>query len=696
MQIRAREIFSCSAILLALAGWGCGPSPGSTGDDDPVQAGQPPAGGKDGQGSARYAKDSVIVRFRTAPSASTLRKSMARVNGTIEDRNGDGVFDRFAHLLGGQLAVVRLADHADVDAAIAALRQDPDVLYAERNYVVQALAAPDDPRFPELYGLNNDGQTGGTPDADIDAVEAWDTSVGSSDVVVGVIDTGVDYTHEDLAANMWVNPGEIPGNGIDDDGNGVIDDVHGFNALNGSGDPYDDYFHGTHCAGTIGAVGNNGVGVAGVNWDTQIMAIKFIDSSGFGTVEGAIASIDYAIAQRNAGVNLRVLSNSWTIFGEFSQALLDAITSAGDAGMLFVAAAANDSSNNDVFPNYPSSYDAPSIVAVAATDQNDALAWFSNYGATSVDLGAPGVDVLSTTPGNTYSSFSGTSMATPHVAGVAALMLSSNDTLTVDERQGRSPHLRRPHPGARRADRERPAPERRVGTRSGRPAGAALQRQRVASEHGRHAGGNGDLRHRRGFARRLRRRRLAEHHRGSADRRDRDHHAGRDRPWNWHSDDRDDGGDYQGPLHHHDHRHERRAGPVAYGVAPGARTRRPSLRHQPVAGQPERHAGRCGQLRRESRILRLHWRRLPRPHIGARLHRFLRSLPEPGDIAWPRGPGRIYRLQHRAGGLHVHADRPGRRGDGQHERDADCGAARARAPGRRLLLLPERALVPVL
>ncbi len=437
MQLRRRSrtrsrlttIFG-GAALLALAGWGCNsPSQNDEGDDD--TADDTPVGG---QGALEFAKDSVLIRFRATPTVSGLRamSSLAQVKGTIEDKNNDGVYDKFSHIAKGQLAVVRLDKNSDVDAVIAQLKSDPEIAYAERNYIVRAIATPNDPRFPELYGLNNTGQTGGTADADVDAIEAWDNSVGSSDIVVGVVDTGVDYDHEDLAANIWVNPAELPGNGLDDDGNGVIDDVHGFNAITGSGDPRDDNNHGSHCSGTIGAVGNNGIGVAGVNWQVTIMGLKFLNAGGSGTLEGAISAIDYAVAQRNAGVNLRVLSNSWS-GGGFSQGLLDAITAANDAGILFVAAAGNASNDNDVIPTFPASYEAPNVVAVAATDDNDLLAGFSSFGATSVDLGAPGVDVLSTTIGNTYSVFSGTSMATPHVAGAAALVLSANDTLSVTE-----------------------------------------------------------------------------------------------------------------------------------------------------------------------------------------------------------------------------------------------------------------------
>jgi subtilisin family serine protease/subtilisin-like proprotein convertase family protein len=413
-------------MLVAIAGSGCAPANNHAVDDSPERS-----AGAQAQMQG-YAKDSVIVRFRATPALSLVRGLATRVNGTSNDRNQDGVDDGMAHIANGELALIRLGGQVSVDAALEELRKDPAVRYAERNHVLRTVAAPNDARFADLYGLHNTGQTGGTPDADIDALEAWSITVGSADIVVGVIDTGVDYRHEDLAANMWRNPGEIPGNSTDDDGNGVIDDVHGFNAIDGSGDPFDDHNHGTHTAGTIGAIGDNGVGLAGVSWNTRIMPIKFLNSEGFGTTADAIRAIDYAVAQTLAGVNLRVLSNSWG-GDDFNQALLDAITAAGEAGMLFVAAAGNASSNTDALPHYPASYRAPNLVSVAATDHHDGLAWFSNYGATSVDLGAPGTEILSTAPGHSYQFLSGTSMATPHVAGVAALALSVNPTLTADE-----------------------------------------------------------------------------------------------------------------------------------------------------------------------------------------------------------------------------------------------------------------------
>jgi subtilisin family serine protease len=314
---------------------------------------------------------------------------------------------------------VVLGEGWTTEQAIAALRRDPGVLYVEPNYRVQIAAIPNDPSFDELWGLLNTGQTGGTPGADINAVQAWDSGTGSRDVLVAVIDTGIMWTHPDLAANMWTNPGEIPYNGIDDDHNGFIDDNRGWDFANDDSSPYDDNFHGTHVAGTIGAVGDNGIGVVGVNWNVSLVGLKFIKADGWGDVDDAIDAIEYATS-----IGADVTNNSWGSW-EYSQALLDAINEAGDAGVLFVAAAGNYKWNTDERPFYPASYDSPYILSVAATDHDDELAdeyyWGSNYGAVSVDLGAPGVDILSTIPGG-YGLMKGTSMATPHTAGVAALI----------------------------------------------------------------------------------------------------------------------------------------------------------------------------------------------------------------------------------------------------------------------------------
>jgi hypothetical protein len=294
-----------------------------------------------------------------------------------------------------------------------------------------ATKAPNDSDYAKLWGLKNSGQTGGTSGCDIKAEDAWEYTTGSKNVIVAVIDTGVDYNHPDLSANMWMNPGEIPGNGVDDDENGFIDDVYGWNFITGApnGDPMDDNGHGTHCAGTIGGVGNNGQGVAGVNWNVKIMALKFLAADGGGSTADAIGCVDYAVQ-----MGAKFTSNSWG-GGGFSQALYDAIKASGDAGMLFVAAAGNSGSDNDVSPHYPSSFDLDNIIAVAATDHNDEIASFSCYGATSVDIGAPGVDIYSTYPTafGSYDTLSGTSMATPHVAGAVALIYAADPTLTADK-----------------------------------------------------------------------------------------------------------------------------------------------------------------------------------------------------------------------------------------------------------------------
>jgi subtilisin family serine protease len=312
----------------------------------------------------------------------------------------------------------------DLDAAIAALAADPRVAYAEPNAIFHANAVPNDPRFAEQWSLRNTGQTGGAAGADVDAVAAWDVSTGNPQLRIGVIDSGIDIDHPDLIENLWTNPGEIPGNQLDDDGNGYVDDVHGYDFANHDPNPDDDNRHGTHVAGILAAQANNGIGIAGLAWSAQLVAIKFLDSSGSGSTAGAIEAVEYANA-----LGLRVTNNSWG-GGEFSQALHDAIAAAGAIGQVFVAAAGNRAENNDAVAHYPSNYDLPNIVAVAATGATDALAPFSSYGAASVDLAAPGVSILSCLPGGTYGLASGTSMAAPLVAGTVALLMGRSPELT--------------------------------------------------------------------------------------------------------------------------------------------------------------------------------------------------------------------------------------------------------------------------
>ena len=308
------------------------------------------------------------------------------------------------------------------DRIIAAFKQafpraPRQAAVAERDYLVFPTLLPDDSSFSQLWGMHNTGQTGGIVDADIDAPEAWDFTTGSREVLVGVIDTGVDRTHPDLAPNMWRNPKEVANNGVDDDHNGLIDDVNGWDFFANDNDPMDENNHGTHCAGTIGGVGNNLAGVTGVCWQVSIVGIRFLGPSG-GSTSDAIECVNYS---RTLGVDLT--SNSWG-GGGFSSLLENAIVQAGQADQLFITAAGNDAANTDLAPQYPAGYAADNIVSVAASTDRDALSSFSNYGQTTVDLAAPGSSILSTVKQGGYSTFSGTSMATPHVAGAVALLKS--------------------------------------------------------------------------------------------------------------------------------------------------------------------------------------------------------------------------------------------------------------------------------
>ena len=316
-------------------------------------------------------------------------------------------------------------EHYAVKEALEGIEEYVDVV--EPDYLVYAIKTPNDNRLLNLWGMHNTGQTGGTNDKDIDAPEAWDLQTGSKKVLVGVIDTGVDRNHEDLIANMWTNPNEIPNNGKDDDGNGYIDDVHGWDFYNNDNNPDDDNSHGTHCAGTIGGVGNNGKGVVGVCWETSMVGIKFLGGSGGGYLSDGVKSIVYAT---KIGVDLT--SNSWG-GGGYSSSMKKAIDEASSQGIGFIAAAGNHAGNNDKHPSYPASYETENIISVGANDHKGKSAYFSCYGKKSVDLFAPGVNTLSTTPGNRYASFSGTSMATPHVAGAYALVLSANPDWNVQQ-----------------------------------------------------------------------------------------------------------------------------------------------------------------------------------------------------------------------------------------------------------------------
>ena len=360
----------------------------------------------------------IIVGLKEPASQADLRGLNQENDATIEE-----------DLPRSDINVVDLPRDLTVSEAVRAYEDSPDVAYAEPNFRLQPAAVPNDPRYKDMWGLNNTGQTGGTADADVDAPEVWDTTTGSPDTVVAVIDEGIDVNHPDLRDNIWTNPGEIAGNKLDDDNNGYIDDVNGFDFANNDATVYDPDpitgdgdEHGTHVAGTIAAVGNNGTGVTGLNWRAQVASLKFLTATG-GSTSDAVEAINYAVAE-----GIDISNNSWGGGGR-SQALEDAIKRADSAGHIFIAAAGNGGADgvgddNDAAPQYPSNYNVPNIVAVAASDDTDRLASFSNFGASTVDLAAPGVGILSTLPGNRYGRYSGTSMATPHVAGVAALIKS--------------------------------------------------------------------------------------------------------------------------------------------------------------------------------------------------------------------------------------------------------------------------------
>jgi alpha-tubulin suppressor-like RCC1 family protein len=391
---------------------------------------------------------SLLAQTKNTPTAEWQANELLvkLTPGTIEAGEDRLILDMLSAqkketIMGTEVQVWQIPDvviingkRLDSPEAIAEyLRNTPHpyIEYVEPNYLYSIDATtPNDPDFVNLWGINN------ANDRDIDAPEAWDIDHDCSDVIVGVIDTGVDWTHPDLVENIWQNLGEDadgdghvleqiggawqfdPGdiNNIDNDGNGYTDDFVGWDFKNNDNNPMDDNSHGTHCAGTIGARGNNGIGVAGVCWEAKIMALKFMDANGGGLTSGAVAALNYATTK-----GAKITSNSWG-GGGYSTSLYNAIQNAQNNDALFVAAAGNAAQNNDVIPTYPANYNNPNVIAVASSNSNDILSSFSNYGATNVDLAAPGSSIYSTTPNNSYGYKSGTSMATPHVAGAAALV----------------------------------------------------------------------------------------------------------------------------------------------------------------------------------------------------------------------------------------------------------------------------------
>ena len=380
----------------------------------------------DGEGE----KAEILVRFRSGITRQAIEKIAAQLNDQVEDRieSVDG------------LEVIEDEDGKDPSALLAQYQALPEVEYAEPNSEIKLdhedaghkHVHADDEMFFQQWGLFNTGQNGGKAGADISAMRAWAVTRGSDQVVVAVIDSGVDYSHPDLANNIWTRPEIIKKYEDEDLTEGPVDDLHGFNLVEDNGNPMDDNGHGTHVAGIIGAEGGNGVGIAGVNWKVKIMPLKFMDAQGSGTTKDAIEAINYVINRKRAGVNVRIISASWGSTTK-SRALEDVIRKAGDEGILFVAAAGNSSSDNDREPHYPASYDLSNVISVAAVNRFDELASFSNYGAKSVQVAAPGEEIISTWLEHDFKEARGTSMATPFVSGVAALILSQNPNLPLED-----------------------------------------------------------------------------------------------------------------------------------------------------------------------------------------------------------------------------------------------------------------------
>ena len=396
------------------------------------------AQGRSEEALAEHVPNQVLVQYRAGASENGKTRARGRVNAEIEET----VIGESSRRDGkGDLELLRVAPGLSVAAAVRGLEADPEVEFAEPNWVYQHAATSNDTYYTsgQLWGMYGDGSSPANQYGS-QAAEAWaNGKTGSTAVYVGIIDEGIQFDHPDLAGNIWVNPFD-PVNGVDDDGNGYVDDVRGwdFNGNDngtydgGKGGNSDD--HGTHVAGTIGARGGNNAGVAGVNWNVTMISGKFLGRSG-GTTANAVKAVRYFTDLKvRHGLNIVATNNSWG-GGGFSQALLDAIVDGAKEDILFIAAAGNGGrdgvgDNNDSTASYPSNYNTTAgagwdaVIAVAAITSTGAKAGFSNYGATTVDIGAPGSGVISTTAVNNYSSYSGTSMATPHVTGAAALHAS--------------------------------------------------------------------------------------------------------------------------------------------------------------------------------------------------------------------------------------------------------------------------------
>ncbi|HYE14084.1 MAG TPA: S8 family serine peptidase [Pyrinomonadaceae bacterium] len=378
----------------------------------------------------------VLVRFRAGVPRERVEEIAMSFGDRVEDEIEsvenlyavDDLEGETAALVAGEYGALPEVEYVEENARIDLSPLEGREL--GRGIEDAEAGGPNDPLLGEQWGLINRGQRSGKDKADISALQAWAKTHGSERVVVAVLDSGVDYTHPDLVNNLWLRPDDL--DPYYDDETGEVEDYRGFSAVSPERDPMDENGHGTHCSGIAGAEGDNGIGITGVNWKVEIMPLKFMGKGGYGSTKDAIEAINYVIKRKRDGVNVRVISASWGS-RQKSRALEEVIRRAGDEGILFVAAAGNNSENADRFPHYPSGYQLPNVLAVAALDRRDELARFSNYGAKSVHVAAPGAEILSTWLGDSYREASGTSMATPMVAGVAALVLSCEPNLSVAE-----------------------------------------------------------------------------------------------------------------------------------------------------------------------------------------------------------------------------------------------------------------------
>lgn len=386
----------------------------ATAPSSPANEGTPSSQGP----YAALTTDGILVKSKNATTAKAMF-SLYKALNLNEDL--DFALAAGANPLVPGLSLIHLPAGTDPASVLATLNADPTIAYAEPNFIYTATLTPNDPDYGRQWHLNQ------ASDVDIDAPEAWDIQQGSNTVIIASIDTGVDYNHADLRDNIWTNPGEIANNRIDDDRNGYVDDVRGWDFANNDNNPMDDNRHGTHVAGIMAAAGNNGIGGTGVAWRARIIPLKFLSATGSGSSANAIKAIQYAVAN-----GAKISNNSWG-GGGFSQALSDAIGAANAAGHLFVAAAGNAGTNNDTTPSYPASYNQPNIISVASTTNTDALSSFSNFGVRTVHVAAPGSSIYSTVLNNSYGILSGTSMAAPVVSGIATLLLAQNPTLTVQQ-----------------------------------------------------------------------------------------------------------------------------------------------------------------------------------------------------------------------------------------------------------------------